>query len=44
MFGCTGALTARFVVQPFIPSGHTQGPTYILAERAAHLVKADLKK
>ncbi|EJF63375.1 alcohol oxidase [Dichomitus squalens LYAD-421 SS1] len=29
---------------PFIPSGHTQGPTYILAERAAHLVRADLKK
>ncbi|PIL22610.1 hypothetical protein GSI_15300 [Ganoderma sinense ZZ0214-1] len=27
---------------PFIPSGHTQGPTYILAERAAHLVRADL--
>ncbi|KAM5534951.1 hypothetical protein V8D89_011324 [Ganoderma adspersum] len=24
---------------PFIPSGHTQGPTYILAERAAHLVR-----
>ncbi|KAH9933135.1 alcohol oxidase [Epithele typhae] len=29
---------------PFIPSGHTQGPTYIVAERAASLVKASLKK
>ena len=28
-----------FRPQPFIPSGHTQGPTYILAERAAHLVR-----
>ncbi|TBU24063.1 alcohol oxidase [Dichomitus squalens] len=27
---------------PFVPSGHTQGPTYILAERAAELVKASL--
>ncbi|RPD62467.1 alcohol oxidase [Lentinus tigrinus ALCF2SS1-7] len=27
---------------PFIPSGHTQGPTYILAERAASLVRATL--
>ncbi|EJF63363.1 alcohol oxidase [Dichomitus squalens LYAD-421 SS1] len=27
---------------PFIPSGHTQGPTYILAERAAHLVRSSL--
>ncbi|KAI0769966.1 alcohol oxidase [Fomes fomentarius] len=25
---------------PFIPSGHTQGPVYILAERAAALVRA----
>ena len=30
--------------QPFIPSGHTQGPTYIVAERAASLVRAKLKK
>ncbi|PIL22609.1 hypothetical protein GSI_15299 [Ganoderma sinense ZZ0214-1] len=29
---------------PFIPSGHTQGPTYILAERAAELVKASLSR
>ncbi|KAI0720537.1 alcohol oxidase [Cerioporus squamosus] len=29
---------------PFIPSGHTQGPTYILAERAATLVRASLSK
>ena len=34
-----GMLT-RFDIQPFIPSGHTQGPTYILAERAAYLVRA----
>ncbi|KAI1790122.1 alcohol oxidase [Ganoderma leucocontextum] len=27
---------------PFIPSGHTQGPTYILAERAAYLVRTEL--
>ncbi|KAI0712308.1 alcohol oxidase [Earliella scabrosa] len=25
---------------PFVPSGHTQGPVYILAERAAALVRA----
>ncbi|KAI0720536.1 alcohol oxidase [Cerioporus squamosus] len=29
---------------PFIPSGHTQGPTYILAERAATLVRDSLSK
>ena len=29
--------------KPFIPSGHTQGPTYILAERAAALVRESLK-
>ncbi|KAI0712239.1 alcohol oxidase [Earliella scabrosa] len=29
---------------PFIPSGHTQGPTYILAERAAALVRESLRK
>ncbi len=34
-----GMLTG-FDLQPFVPSGHTQGPTYILAERAAHLVRA----
>ena len=31
-------------LQPFIPSGHTQGPTYILAERAAALVRESLRK
>ncbi|KAI0770376.1 alcohol oxidase [Fomes fomentarius] len=29
---------------PFIPSGHTQGPTYILAERAAALVRRSLMR
>ncbi|KAI0754900.1 alcohol oxidase [Daedaleopsis nitida] len=28
---------------PYVPSGHTQGPTYILAERAAELVRASLR-
>ncbi|RPD62463.1 alcohol oxidase [Lentinus tigrinus ALCF2SS1-7] len=27
---------------PFIPSGHTQGPTYILAERAAALILGEM--
>ncbi|RDX53362.1 alcohol oxidase [Lentinus brumalis] len=27
---------------PFIPSGHTQGPTYVLAERAAAMILRDL--
>ncbi|TFK91942.1 GMC oxidoreductase [Polyporus arcularius HHB13444] len=27
---------------PFIPSGHTQGPTYILAERAAAMILRDI--
>ncbi|KAH9921221.1 alcohol oxidase [Epithele typhae] len=29
---------------PFVPSAHTQGPTYIVAERAASLVKAGLRR
>lgn len=28
------------VIQPIVPSGHTQAPTYIVAERAADLIKA----
>ncbi|KAF8877933.1 hypothetical protein CPB84DRAFT_1828708 [Gymnopilus junonius] len=27
-------------VFPFVPSGHTQGPTYLLAEHAADIIKA----
>jgi choline dehydrogenase-like flavoprotein len=28
-----------FTVQPYIPTAHTQVPTYIFAERAADLIK-----
>ncbi|KAG5219615.1 ATP-dependent RNA helicase [Salix suchowensis] len=27
-------------LQPFVPTGHTQAPTYIIAERAADIIKA----
>ncbi len=29
-------------VQPLVPAGHTQVPVYIIAERAADLIKADI--
>jgi hypothetical protein len=29
------------VGQPFVPNAHTQGPTYLVAERGADLIKAD---
>jgi len=27
--------------QPFPPNAHTQGPTYLVGERGADLIKAD---
>lgn len=31
-------------LQPFVPTGHTQAPTYIIAERAADIIKAAHRK
>ncbi|KAJ7614845.1 aryl-alcohol oxidase [Roridomyces roridus] len=37
--GASGVRIVDASVMPFIPSGHTQAPTYAIAERAADLVK-----
>jgi len=29
------------ISQPFVPNAHTQGPIYLVAERAADLIKGD---
>jgi choline dehydrogenase-like flavoprotein len=31
------------VLQPFVPSAHTQGPIYMFGERAADIIKAEYK-
>ncbi|KIJ49372.1 GMC oxidoreductase [Sphaerobolus stellatus SS14] len=38
--GVEGLRVVDSSVLPFIPSGHTQAPTYIIAERGADLIKA----
>ncbi|KAJ7441276.1 aryl-alcohol-oxidase from pleurotus Eryingii [Mycena galericulata] len=39
--GLTGLRIVDLSVMPFIPTGHTQAPTYIIAERAADIIKKD---
>ncbi|KAJ7693405.1 alcohol oxidase [Mycena rosella] len=39
--GLTGLRIVDLSVAPFIPSAHTQAATYMIAERAADLIKAD---
>ncbi|KIJ28588.1 GMC oxidoreductase [Sphaerobolus stellatus SS14] len=41
--GVKGLRIVDASIFPFIPSGHTQAPTYIIAERAADLIKAAWK-
>ncbi|KAF8962180.1 hypothetical protein BDZ97DRAFT_1920652 [Flammula alnicola] len=41
--GIDGLRIVDASVFPFIPSSHTQGPVYILAERAADIIKGDQK-
>ncbi|KAF8154533.1 aryl-alcohol oxidase [Crassisporium funariophilum] len=38
--GTDGLRIVDASIFPFIPSGHTQGPTYLIAERAADIIKA----
>ncbi|KAJ7176471.1 aryl-alcohol oxidase [Mycena filopes] len=40
----TGVRVVDASVMPFVPSGHTQAPTYAIAERGADLIKRDWKK
>ncbi|KAK0462726.1 aryl-alcohol oxidase precursor, partial [Armillaria novae-zelandiae] len=40
--GAKGVRIVDASVLPLIPSGHTQVPVYIIAERAADLIKADI--
>ncbi|KAJ7026119.1 pyranose dehydrogenase [Mycena alexandri] len=37
----TGVRVVDASVMPFVPSGHTQAPTYAIAERGADLIKRD---
>ncbi|KAJ7481278.1 aryl-alcohol oxidase [Mycena galericulata] len=39
--GLTGLRIVDLSVVPFIPTGHTSAPTYIIAERAADIIKKD---
>ncbi|KAK0481457.1 aryl-alcohol oxidase [Armillaria novae-zelandiae] len=38
--GVSGLRVVDASIFPFVPAGHTQAPTYIIAERAADLIKA----
>ncbi|PBK63865.1 hypothetical protein ARMSODRAFT_962604 [Armillaria solidipes] len=40
--GAKGVRIVDASVLPLVPSGHTQVPVYIIAERAADLIKADI--
>jgi len=37
--GASGVRIIDASVMPFVPSGHTQAPTYAIAERGADLIK-----
>ncbi|KAL0569908.1 hypothetical protein V5O48_012054 [Marasmius crinis-equi] len=39
--GITGVRVVDASVMPFVPAGHTQAPTYMVAERGADLIKKD---
>jgi len=41
--GISGLRIVDASVFPFVPSGHTQAPTYIMAERAADIIKSEWK-
>ncbi|KAK0479236.1 aryl-alcohol oxidase precursor [Armillaria novae-zelandiae] len=41
--GAKGVRIVDASVLPFVPAGHTQVPVYIIAERAADLIKADIQ-
>ncbi|KAG6917148.1 hypothetical protein DXG01_003661 [Tephrocybe rancida] len=38
--GASGLRVVDASIMPYVPSGHTQAPVYIIAERAADLIKA----
>ncbi|SJL13167.1 uncharacterized protein ARMOST_16606 [Armillaria ostoyae] len=40
--GAKGVRIVDASVLPLVPSGHTQVPVYVIAERAADLIKADI--
>lgn len=35
-----GCMLMCYVIQPLVPSAHTQGPVYLVAERASDLIKS----
>jgi choline dehydrogenase len=37
--GAEGVRVVDASVWPFVPSGHTQGPVYLVAERAASIIR-----